>query len=205
MTRLPRATPILILVLFFLTVFVSRNLLNDIDLSISWQIQSRRTDLLNLIMYLISWPGSWTSAPLVILSIGYLLHHAGLIKQVVGFVMTSISSIVVVSLFKLIIARPRPDLDLVEYIYRGNIDHSFPSGHVTLYTVMFGYILYLSHHYPKKLPLWSRLIAIFLILTIGLSRIYLGAHWFTDVLGGYLLGIIILIITFYLRSKPTKS
>jgi len=67
---------------------------------------------------------------------------------------------------------------------------SFPSGHAILATALLGFLaMLLTHHLPagrRKAPL---LIASFFIVAIALSRIYLGAHWLTDVLASFVLGL----------------
>jgi undecaprenyl-diphosphatase len=69
-------------------------------------------------------------------------------------------------------------------------DPSFPSGHVLLYTAFFGFLLFLAYMLLK--PSFSRtfLLVILgsLVALVGLSRIYLGNHWASDVTGAYLLG-----------------
>lgn len=91
------------------------------------------------------------------------------------------------SLLKLAMRRVRPDT-----IYANSMHFktfSFPSGHAFGSIVFYGLLAYLS---VKYLPApWSWVVAASLttlILLIGLSRVYLGAHYPTDVLGGWLLG-----------------
>ena len=105
---------------------------------------------------------------------------------------------------KLIVDRPRPDGSLVHVLDR-ELDPSFPSGHVNFYVVFFGFLI-AAMFFTPKIPLWIRvLVALFstaMIISISFSRIYLGAHWATDVLGGYLLGLILLSILLYFYLKP---
>jgi membrane-associated phospholipid phosphatase len=75
-------------------------------------------------------------------------------------------------------------------------DFSFPSGHTTLATAFYmgiGLLLIPTSHFRRKWPLYA-LIGM-LILAISVSRLYLGAHWFTDVLGGWLLSAALLMFT----------
>ena len=67
---------------------------------------------------------------------------------------------------------------------------SFPSGHVVFFVQFFGFLLYLVAR--QKSPGWQRSATMFLvawpITLVGVSRVYLGAHWPSDVLAGYLVG-----------------
>lgn len=71
---------------------------------------------------------------------------------------------------------------------------SFPSGHTTLSTTFYiGFALLLSQAYPSKKRFFISS-SIVLALIVSMSRLYLGAHWFTDVLGGWLLSAALLIL-----------
>lgn len=83
---------------------------------------------------------------------------------------------------------------------------SFPSGHATLATIFYiGLALLIGQIYPSKR---KQLIfsAIIIALVVSLSRLYLGAHWFTDVVAGWLLGsaLIMLVTISYNRQKNPR-
>jgi undecaprenyl-diphosphatase len=108
-------------------------------------------------------------------------------------------------LVKLLVDRPRPDAVLVNVIEK-LADSSFPSGHVLFYVSFVGFLWFLAFTLLK--PSWRRTLALWLfgatVALGGLSRIYLGEHWPSDVLGAYLLGSLWLALTIavYRWGKP---
>lgn len=104
---------------------------------------------------------------------------------------------------KSIIRRDRPiDINLI--IENG---FSFPSGHSMVSFAFYGFIIYYLYHTDLKKPLKYSLIAILslIIFLIGLSRIYLGVHYASDVLGGFLLAFIYLVIYIKFIYKREKK
>ena len=95
-------------------------------------------------------------------------------------------------LLKNIIQRPRP----TEFRLIDETGYSFPSGHSMVSMAFYGFLIYLIYKYIKNEKLKWILIAILsiLILFIGISRIYLGVHYTSDVIGGFLISISYLII-----------
>lgn len=84
---------------------------------------------------------------------------------------------------------------------------SFPSGHTTLATAFFLGIYLIVRHYFKddiqKVAL--AVLAVILSLIVGLSRLYLGLHWFSDVVGGLLLGAFAVFFVYALHSIPSEK
>ncbi len=101
------------------------------------------------------------------------------------------------NIVKIIIHRPRPDI--LKLAEAGG--YSFPSWHAMTAISFFGYMIYLIMKYFKH---WTRYIAAgllgLLILAIGLSRIYLGVHYASDILGGYIFGLAWLFVFIRLTS-----
>jgi undecaprenyl-diphosphatase len=110
----------------------------------------------------------------------------------------------------LAVGRPRPSPELIELrIDPKEIEGfpSFPSGHTVHYTVFFGFLAFLALSRVKPVRLQRPLLAFFagLVLLVGPARVYLGAHWFTDVLGGYLLGTSVLAAGINLDRRCSRS
>lgn len=109
-----------------------------------------------------------------------------------GIMFNLISISVINYVIKHIINRPRPTgINLVKAS-----GYSFPSGHSATSMVFYGFLIYLVYKYINNKILKTFLIILLsiVILMIGLSRIYLGVHYASDVLAGFILGIIYLII-----------
>ena len=107
-----------------------------------------------------------------------------------------ISNIVIITilnqLLKRILQRPRP----TEFRIIEETGYSFPSGHSMVSMAFYGYLIYLIYKYVKNKYVKWILIALLsiLICTIGVSRIYLGVHYTSDVFGGFLVSISYLIL-----------
>jgi len=99
-----------------------------------------------------------------------------------------------------LVDRPRPDFSLFSPPPESA---GFPSGHSLHALILCGLLMYIVTDVVE--PRWLRLgIHGFLVLTtlaVGASRVYLGVHWPSGVVGGFLLGAITLVIVFWLRKK----
>ncbi len=91
-------------------------------------------------------------------------------------------------------------------IVHGPESFSFPSGHTTLVVTFFlGLALLLTELFKLKHSKFLVALAVILILIVSLSRVYLGVHWITDVIGGWLLGaVILMLITISYNRKEEK-
>ena len=95
-------------------------------------------------------------------------------------------------LLKRILQRPRP----TEFRIVEETGYSFPSGHSMVSMAFYGYLIYLIYKYVEnKYIKWSLICLLScLVILIGTSRIYLGVHYTSDVLGGFLISISYLVI-----------
>lgn len=175
------------------------------DVTITREVQEFRADWFDVLMRALSWIGFAPQVNVISAAIFLFLYARGLKWETV----VSFASVVGVSVvgfgIKLLVDRPRPSADLVNVISQLS-DFSFPSGHVLYFTAFFGFLLFLAYTLLKHS--WRRTLLLIvlggMVALIGLSRIYLGQHWASDVLAAYLLGSIwlTLSIRFYAWGKP---
>jgi len=131
--------------------------------------------------------GGWCSAVLVIIAATVIWWRIGRLEAlmiVVGGLITLANSAL-----KLAINRPRPSADLVQ-VFTPLQSNGFPSGHAFFAILLLGLTAYFAYT-----TLTNRITRILvpaglaaLILLVGTSRVYLGVHWPSDVIGGYLVG-----------------
>ena len=110
---------------------------------------------------------------------------------IIGLLIAVIGSTIFTFLTKMIFQRARPiDILLLERTY------SFPSGHATVTIALYGFIAYIAIRFSQRFAVQVRIMMLTLLLTmmIGLSRILLNEHYLSDVLGGYLVGILWLMV-----------
>ena len=114
-------------------------------------------------------------------------------KKIRLSILTNLAIITILNqLLKRILQRPRP----TEYRIIEESGYSFPSGHSMISMAFYGYLIYLIYKYVENKNVKWILISLLsiLICLIGISRIYLGVHYTSDVLGGFWISISYLVI-----------
>ena len=167
-----------------------------IDLKITKAIQLINFPFFAWLMTIVSWAGFGPQVVVITALIILLIYALGLHWETVMALVATALSTGVNLLVKDLIQRPRPTAAIVNVIDTLN-SYSFPSGHVMYYVGFLGFIGFLVFSLLKpslKRSLLLLLIGIPIAL-IGVSRIYLGEHWASDVLGAYLLGSLTLVAT----------
>jgi membrane-associated phospholipid phosphatase len=191
------ASALLALLAFFIPYF-------PFDLHTNLELQEDLPGWIGLVLQAVSWPGYAVQSALVVAISLLILAGMGLRWEAVAGLFAAVFSGALNTLLKLLIHRPRPSSSLVE-VFSLQDSYSFPSGHVMFYCTFFGFMVFLAFVLFKPTLRRSLFILalIFLIVTVGISRIYLGEHWASDVAGGYLLGSLCLILTlqFYRWGK----
>jgi membrane-associated phospholipid phosphatase len=207
----PRRKKVLTYILAFisigfllLTAFVSYFPESVIDREFSEEVQGFQYPLFDGLMKLVSYPGYIPCAPIMVILTAGVFYTRKFKKEGLFLLLTMLSGLVS-TIVKYAVDRPRPGADLVKIALQTH-QQSFPSGHVMFYVIFFGFVALLVYSLKtinKTLRITAGVLCMVMIFTIPVSRIYLGAHWFTDVLGGFLLGILCLYALgyFYLKNQ----
>lgn len=178
----------LALLLVALSLVSHRHVFFEADLELTRWLQGLELPGLGALMLGISWLGyAWKPWALAGVTAIALLWRGR--KRDAGLFTAALSLGAGTNrLLKFIVARPRPD-DLIS-VARLHTSESFPSGHVVFYVLYFGFLLYLVRRRVEPgLRRGALELALGLpILLVGPSRVWMGAHWTSDVIGGYLLG-----------------
>ena len=173
------------------------------DLSLAHRVQSLNNPLFADLMVFVSLFGAVPYLLIPFSLMAFWLLRRGSRSEALFLPLVFVAP-VVSEISKDLIARPRPLEGLVTV--SGNFPgFSFPSGHVLFYTLFFGFVAFLALSLPNMKPAFRPILfalSALMILLVGVSRIYLGAHWPTDVLAGYLVGFALLeiLVVLYLKD-----
>lgn len=177
------------------------NIINVIDNSLYNIVIKMLSPHMTSIMMFISFLGS--AITLIVLSIAFIVLLKN--KKYSKFIILNLCLVFILNrILKLIIARPRPEVIKI-VLEKG---YSFPSGHAMVSTGFYGFLIYLAYKNIKDKKIKYPLIIVLslLILLIGISRIYLGVHYATDVIGGFIIGVIYLVLFIkYLYNHKSKK
>jgi undecaprenyl-diphosphatase len=168
------------------------------DVTITHEIQEFHVWWFDAFMYSLTWLGFTPQAPIISAAIIGFLFVSGLKWESVVSTLSLIGISLLGLVVKLFVARPRPSADLVNVLNQLN-SYSFPSAHVLYATTFFGFLLFLTYTLLKHS--WLRIVLLIVLGIIiglmGMSRIYEGQHWASDVFAAYLLGSVWLGLSIY--------
>jgi membrane-associated phospholipid phosphatase len=184
--------------------FVHLNPVNPIDVTITREFQENKSPWIMITMLAVSAFGSIPLLmPTVVVITGLIFWRLRLRLEALFIVVLPAVSFLLNVLIKLLVNRPRPSASLIE-IFQHSSGQSFPSGHVMSYVAYWGLLFSFSiilfrrdrwYHYVLLV-----ISALFVVL-VGPSRIYVGDHWASDVLGGYMFGGLLLGIGLWVYLK----
>jgi len=179
---------------------MSYNIGMNIDQSILNFFISSRVEWLSFLFLVITYCGSYVIiGGLTLLStLSFYVHKH--YQRILPLFVSVGGSAVTVYLLKHIFYRARP---VAEALYL-ETSSSFPSGHATMAMALYGFIFYTiwtheKHHLKKSFIIFLAI----LILLVGVSRLYLGVHYLSDVLVGYIIGLVWLWISHLISKLKT--
>ena len=160
-----------------------------IDVQLTRSLQAVQNPWLEMLLHGVSWLGYPPQSNMIFGSVIVLLFLVGLRWEAVMTFFAAAGSAGLWFALAPLIDRPRPSPELVRVAMELPTG-GFPSGHVLNLTAIFGFLLYLAIILTSNVR-WRVLLISLLsipILFVGVARVYDGAHWPSDVLGGYLIG-----------------
>ena len=154
-------------------------------------------EFLNLMNILTNFGEEYTF--IIILIVMLLINKKDTIYEFINLIFTFLVNVLTKNLFM----RQRPVNSLIEL----PSGFSFPSGHTMCSVSFYGFLIFLiiKKIQNKYLKIFSILFLIMLILIVAFSRIYLKVHYFTDVVGGLILGIICLLMIINIYKKELNK
>jgi len=178
-----------LLLYVLLALWVRRYPESPSELALLRRIQTSTPPTIGRFLHWVSWLGFPPQSVLlpgaVIAAFWWRGHRPVALELLTSWTPSAVSFVT-----KRLVRRPRPNHPSINVPVRQPGDASYPSGHVVTYTAFW---LAALTALAERAP-WTwvrgllRVCAGLLVATVGLSRMYLGHHWLTDVIGGYLLG-----------------
>jgi len=166
-----------------------------------------RTPILVYIFYAITLFGGFWFASLLSLAVFLWSVSKKMYEYAWGIAMSVVGSGAVVLIGKFLISRARPE-DIVSQAFESSF--SFPSGHAGMAVALYGFLAYMLIDrrlgFARK---WQVIVgATIFIILLGISRLFLGVHYLTDVLGGYMVGVLWLVggilLSEHIKNKKKK-
>lgn len=182
---------ILLALFALLAWWVSLHPVLSIDVTITREFQENQTPWLRITMLAASYIGSTPllSTALIVLAAA-IFWIVRLRLEALTIVFVCATSAILNYVIKLIVERPRPNAQLVDILQSAS-GASFPSGHVMSYVAFWGLLFSFAIILFKGNRWWRialLIVPVLFIILVGPSRVYLGDHWASDVLGGYIFG-----------------
>lgn len=174
------------------------SLFEKIDFKIEKFFLSLQNPFLVKFFFWVSLLGEWQIIFFLSLLILIFIFKSKRKKYLLPFFVTLFLAPVFTQFIKILVQRPRPNSKL--YF---ESSFSFPSTHATIAIAFYGFLfsLFLKKIKSKKKKILLFSIFLLFVFLIGLSRLYLGVHYLSDVLVGYILGIFWLILAILISKK----
>jgi len=199
--RLKRNTWTAILFLLAMCLFfgsiaeevVTNDTLVDIDRVFGAWIQSRSNPSMTDMMLIITQLGASSVVLTICAMTGVLLWRRHLYHWLTALILSVPGGMLFNLFLKILFRRARP---LVDHPVVATLGYSFPSGHTMAVTVLYGFLVILAFSTIRERALPLALLGLLLITAVAFSRVYLGAHYLSDVLGAFTAGLAWLTLSF---------
>lgn len=181
---------LLIVSLLSLTGFIAlislKNSFAVIDKNINLWTESIRHPTITLLSNIVHYYLNNTTFTVAAILLAVYLFYKNKKKDVVLLTITIVGNVILILIVRYLFPSTRPLNELIQIT-----SPSYPSGHTANTLVLFGILTYFIWKYSKSslAKILSCILFIAITSFVGFSRIYLNVHWFSDILGGYLLGI----------------
>ncbi len=171
---------------------VNSNQMKMVDSAVTMFFYDNRIDFLNNSIYYFTQLGSTIGVAVILLISALFLYLKAPWQYIVALFISVLGSGVSIYFTKEYFHRERPS----DFSFYELSTFSFPSGHATSAVALVGMLCIFVYHKRQKIrgSFWWVAVAILYIFMMGISRIYLGVHYLSDVIGGYLLGILWVIV-----------
>lgn len=164
--------------------------MSTIDQSVHIFFQSIQSPGLTFGFYVFTWFFNTLPAILCVILVTFFLYRWSTWRNVLEFLIAIGASFFVVWILKILINHPRPEFALITAY-----GSSFPSAHAAVATTFFLFFLrFMQHERNFVRRIIHQVFCILAPLMVGLSRIYLGVHWLSDVLAGVFVGLFALYV-----------
>lgn len=176
--------------------------LNHLDVLILEYFFTRHTPFLDSYLSVVTFGGSSKFVISIAVLCAVMLYLKRQYRNSALVIIGVVGSILSTQFLKLFFMRPRTDL-----LFPQLDSYSFPSGHATAAMALCGIVAYLMlrHIENHLIRVTVCSLAVLIVLMIGFSRIYLGYHYITDVLGGYFVGAVWLYIVIQYSKRGSRS
>jgi membrane-associated phospholipid phosphatase len=191
----------LLLVLLFASAIIlsyaaSKFTILPLDRKSYWELQEQASPLFDMLMQGVSYFGEPKMA-MALTVIAVMIFALQRLWLEAIFMVAAASNVLLTFLLKDLIHRARPAsaAENASGFLQSLNQYSYPSGHVLFFVAFFGFFAYLVWmHFDRYMRMVVVAICAAFIILIGPSRVFLGEHWASDVVGSYIIGAIWLIV-----------
>ena len=183
----------------------------SLDHQVSVSMLSIRSPFWDSFFLAVTRLGTWQAITLFFIAVSIALWIYKKRSMIFPLFLAAAGSGIMTVIVKYWVDRTRPDVSLAVYLEYGP---SFPSAHAVLIMAFFGFLIYLLWKLDRNLDVGRlksimkiglSVIFVLVILLVGFSRLYLGVHYLTDVLAGYLVGLLWVLVSIYISRQHHPS